>query len=296
MKHSGMKDICNCDVVDMEKLAIFRVNILKWQEILTGNDPHSIYNQIQEIIWDDNVYRTFNEARRISAETNDPSTGLAGTLIDLVDRMFVTHQSMAIRRLIDEHEWRPDRSVYSLPRLLKEIEQNKALFTRENYLCYDGLSFNGKGLTWQEELIYKDRQKKFDILSNTNETDRTREDKLSTNVFSKIKKLLNQAEKIRIYSNKFLAHAADPINRKKIDPLLKDITLQYFEDTYKKLITTGKYLERIVGKLLLTDFPTAQFDQLENWDKPMIISKDKKRLYDYWDKRSRMFDSWGRIS
>ena len=176
-------------MADKESLAIFKVNIIKWQEMLTGNDQHSIYNQIQDIIWNDNVYRTFNEARRISAETNGSSTGLAGTLIELVDRMFVTHQSMAIRMLIDDYEWRPDRSVYSLPRLLKEIEQNKNLFTRENYICYDGLPFDGKNLSWKDELIYKDRQKKFDILSKKNESDRNREDNLSHAVFSEIKNL-----------------------------------------------------------------------------------------------------------
>jgi hypothetical protein len=289
-----IKILCDCDVADKESLALFRASIIKWQEILAGEDQHSIYNQIQDIIWNDNVYRTFNEARRISAETNDSSTGLAGTLIELIDQMFITHQSMAIRRLIDDYEWRPERSVCSLPRLLNEVEHNRSLFTRENYICYDGLPFDGKRLSWRDRLLYDHRQKTFDILSRRNESHRTREDRLSSEIFPEINKQLKKAEKIRVFANKFIAHAADPGNRHKIDPILKDITLQHFEDTYETLVAIGKYFERLFGKLLLTEFPTAKSDQLENWDKPMIISTDKNKLYDYWDERRQMFDSWSR--
>ena len=46
-----MIDICKCDVQDKESIAHFRYNILRWQEILAGKDLHSIYNQIQDLIW-----------------------------------------------------------------------------------------------------------------------------------------------------------------------------------------------------------------------------------------------------
>ena len=201
---------------------------------------------------------------------------------------------MAIRRLIDDSEWRRERSVYSLPRLLSEIEQSKELFTRENYVCYDGLPFEGSNLSWRDKLLYNYRQKTFDILSTEEESGRTRKDTISSAIFPEIKELLRKAELIKTFSNKFLAHAADPANRKKIDPTLKNITLHHFEDTYKTLVTIGKYFERLVCKLLLTEFPTAQFDQIENWDKPLILSSDKKKLYDYWEERGSMFDSWSK--
>ncbi len=55
-------DICECDVEDKQNLALFRIKILEWQNILSGDDVHSIYNQVQDLIWDDTVYRTFNKA------------------------------------------------------------------------------------------------------------------------------------------------------------------------------------------------------------------------------------------
>lgn len=286
-----LKNLCDCDVDDKKSLDLFRIKISNWQEILTGIDRHSIYNQIQDIIWNDNVYRSFNEARRLSEETSDPSTGLAGTLIELIDQMFITHQSMAIRRLIDNSKRRRE---CSLPRLLSEMEQSKELFTRENYVCYDGLPFNGSNLSWRDEHLYNYRQKTFDILSKKEESGRTRKDTISSAIFPEIKELLLKSKSIKTFANKFLAHAADPANRKKMEPTLKNITLQHFEETYKTLVTIGKYFERLVGKLLLTEFPTAQFDQLENWDKPLILSSDKKKLYDYWEERGRMFDSWSK--
>ena len=37
-------DICECDVEDKQNLALFRIKILEWQNILSGDDVHSIYN------------------------------------------------------------------------------------------------------------------------------------------------------------------------------------------------------------------------------------------------------------
>ncbi len=45
-----IRNLCDCDVDDKESLAIFRIKISNWQEILAGTDQHSIYNQIQDII------------------------------------------------------------------------------------------------------------------------------------------------------------------------------------------------------------------------------------------------------
>ena len=75
-----MFDLWRADVQDKETLAIFRTKLLYLQKIFFGkgeeNDVHSIFNQYQELVWNDAVYRTYNEARRISDITNSPKTGL----------------------------------------------------------------------------------------------------------------------------------------------------------------------------------------------------------------------------
>jgi AbiU2 len=289
-----MKNLCECDVEDKESLAVFRNKIRRWCQILTGDDIHSIFNQIQDMVWNDTVYRTFNEARRLSEETNDPSTGLPGTVIELLDLSFLMSQTMAIRRLTDSHEWRPERAVYSLPSLIEEIKESKAFFSRENYVCYDGIPFEGDKLQHPQDLVHSSRHSVFDLLSGTDKDHRNRYDKINEKIFKELQREISKTDLIRAYSNKFVAHAAAPDNRRKIDPELKRLSLQYIEKSYKAIITVGKHLERLTGATLIVELATPQFDQLKSWDKPTITSIDKEKLYSYWKKRGEMFEGWQR--
>lgn len=133
-----MKDTCSCDVKDKELLASFRGKLKHWKTCLSDEkDCHSIYKQLTTLFWEHAIYRTFNEARRLSEETNDPSTGLQGTIIKLLDKNFMDSQATAIRRLTDQR-----KDVVSLRVLTDEIKDNVDLYTRENYVCYDGISFD----------------------------------------------------------------------------------------------------------------------------------------------------------
>ena len=87
MENAPWKDLVDCDVRDKEHLALFRAKLREWKKCLNDlQDPHSIFHQITTLMWDDTVWRTFNEARGLSERTQDPSTGLQNTLIDLIDR------------------------------------------------------------------------------------------------------------------------------------------------------------------------------------------------------------------
>lgn len=88
MDKKAMKDICECDVRDKESLALFRSLMCKWQEVLAGEDRHSIFNQIQDLVWDDAVYRTFNEARRISIENRENGNQLLCTITEVATPQF----------------------------------------------------------------------------------------------------------------------------------------------------------------------------------------------------------------
>ena len=289
-----MKNLCECDVEDKESLAVFRNKMRRWHQTLTGDDIHSIFNQIQDMIWNDTVYRTFNEARLLSEETNDPGTGLPGTIIELLDLSFLVSQTMAIRRLTDSHEWRPERSVYSLPSLVAEIKTSETLFTRENYVCYDGIPFEGEKLQHPQDKVHSSRNSIFDLLSCTDKDHRNRHDKINNKIFKEIQREISKADLIRTYTNKFVAHAAAPDNRRAIDPELKRLSLRFIEDSYKAIITVGKHLERLTGATLIVELAIPQFDQLNSWDKPPITSKDKEKLYFYWEKRAEIFEGWQR--
>jgi hypothetical protein len=298
-----MKDIYFCDVEDKELLASFRDKLKRWNTCLSDEkDCHSIYNQLINLFWDHTVYRTFNEARRLSIKTNDPSTGLQGTIIKLLDENFVASQATAIRRLTDK-----DEKVFSLRRLFDEIKENTHLYTRENYVCYDGTSYcdenpiNESGLD-RERFEADDKRSmrhvRYDFLSEKDEYRRSRGDKISSDVFDRMTKEIKAdfriTEEVKTYVDKWVAHAEAPWTRKKHIKVLDKISLHKLDECYQALIRIGKKVELLIDGFLLCSVPTPQFDQLKNWDKPVIIKKDLGSLHKYWDERVKEIEKWDR--
>jgi hypothetical protein len=295
-----MNDICSCDVKDKELLALFREKLRRWKACLSDQeDYHSIYNQLTTLFWDHAVYRTFNEARRLSIKTNDPSTGLQGTLIDLLDKNFMDSQAIAIRRLTDK-----DNRVFSLRFLIDEIKANTHLYTRENYVCYDGITYcdedpitNRYSVNYQIDLanlLRNKRQEGYDFLSGKCKDRRSRDDKLSLAVFAEIEKDFKITEEVRTYVDKWVAHAEAPWERKKHAHVLDKISLSKFDECYQSLIRIGKKIELLIDEVLLCSVPTPLFDQLKNWDKPVVVTKDIQALREYWGERDKEIEKWAK--
>ena len=287
------QDICGCYVKDKELLACFREKLKRWKTCLSDEkDCHSIYNQFTILFWDHAVYRTFNKALRLSEETNDPSTGLQGTIIQLLDKNYMDSQAIAVRRLTDQH-----KDVVSLRSLIDEIKANISLYTRENYVCYDGISFDkAPGDNHHVRHCRHSRQTRYDYLSGKNKNRRSRDDKLSSAVFAAMKKKIEEdfeiTKEVRIYVNKWVAHSSTPWNRKKYTKVLDDVSLCKLDECYKALIRIGKKIELLIDEFLLCSVATPVFDQLENWDKPVVIPKDLEALRKYWLDRVREIENW----
>ena len=137
-----MTNICDCDVQNKEALAIFRVKRVNWNNWLF-EDSLSISNQIRYMLWKDAIFRTFNEARRMTINRESESLGFNGSLLHLLDEGFLVSQVMAIRRLTDRNFYDPKKGVLSVPRLIDDILSNIDIFTRENYVSYDGSKYEG---------------------------------------------------------------------------------------------------------------------------------------------------------
>jgi hypothetical protein len=295
MQDSKMKDICICDVEDKELLACFRDKLTRWKTCLSDQkDYHSIYNQLTNLFWDHTVFRTFNEARRLSIETNDPSTGLQGTIIDLLDRNFMDSQAIAVRRLTDQR-----KDVVSLRRIIDEIRENANLYTRENYVCYDGISFDEAPDDDHHAKHFRySRQTCYDYLSGKDKDSRSRNDKLSPTVLAKMEEAVTKdfvtTEEVRMYVNKWVAHAAAQDNRGQHVAVLDNISLQKLDECYQALIRIGKKVELLIDEHLLCTVPTPRFDKLKNWDKPIIITQDLKDIEKYWLERCKEIETWAK--
>lgn len=289
------KDICECDVEDKEHLALFREKLSRWKECATGGDVHSVQNQIANLLWDDTVFRTFNEARRLSEETADPSTGLPGTMIELLDKNFMDSQVMAIRRLTDSQYRDPRRVVVSLPTLVAEVKEAVHLYSRENYVCYDGIPY-AEAATDDERVraMVSGRHHDYDRLAGCSSDGRSRHDRVKPTIFNDFAQEQAEFEILKAYANKYLAHAADPANRGRAQEVLDEISLCRFHKCYRALFRIVSVFGLLIDERILCEVPgpPSQGDQLRNWDRPIITGADRDKLYQYWRDREYEIDRW----
>ncbi|MBM4293803.1 MAG: hypothetical protein FJ126_02725 [Deltaproteobacteria bacterium] len=288
-------DIFNCDVHDKKKLALFINKRNEWKRLLLEGSPHSIYNQIVRLLWNDAVFRTFNEARRLTIEHSSPNCGLNGPLLRLLDEGFVASQIMAIRRLTDRNFREPEKAVISLIRVIDDIKKHSNLITRENYLCYDGTSYDEPNFMddppkWTQ---WKTRQSNFDKMSGIPEDMRARSDEIEKSLIKHLEKNLRACDGPRRYANKFIAHASDPQTNPALSEEEKKITLDKLDECYRAILRTASFL----GTVLLYEFslgglPTPQYDHLKNLEKPMVNKENKQKLYNYWRNRNQEVDDW----
>ena len=226
-----------CDVKDRGKIEAFRVKRREWVSWLKSDEPHSIWPQINRMLWDDVLFRTVNDLRKQAIDQPTDGVGFNASVLRLLDAGFVTTQATAIRRLTDKPGGGPKRGVLSLRRLIKEIEDHRGIITREAYVAYDGLPYDpdvprqawiekqirdgtlarasslpttGPGAWDASEIVHKN----FDRLAGIAPEVRSRDDLILPKWFDFLETKLRDCDSIRKYVDKFIAHAADPASRR----------------------------------------------------------------------------------
>lgn len=292
MSTSTLPDICSCDVEDKERLALFRRCREQWYAWLLGEDEHSITRQITRIMWDDAIFRTLNEARRIAAES--PERNFNWDLLSLLDRGFFTAQVMALRRLTDLGFHDPNKEVISLIRLLKDIDSNQDLLTREHYICYDGTPFQRSESESDERSRWREpKNKRFDQLSGTARESRSRKDRVKESIVSKVIKSLEVCDDFRDYANKFIAHAAAPSARRERVREESQIALDKFNQAHRAVIRAASFVGvDILYECNLGHVPVPQYNHLEHLDEPLVLSADYGRLQEFWRRRVKEVEEW----
>jgi hypothetical protein len=237
--------------------------------------------------------------------TNDENNGLNNTL--LAQALFDGHvatQVLAIRRLMDDS----NSDIISLRRLVKDLRRNFALFTRENYVCFDGLPYDyeavlqkemmehlGKGAFWGETSgpgahgTSRMAHEQFDKLAGIDPARRSREDRLSVSLLTKIEGWLDDsgADELAKWSHAYLAHAGGPESRKRIADLM--VTANKITDAIKAF---ARVTEAISAWLLFAGgrtnslMPVAQFNPFEKLDKAIMQADGESDAYKLWHQLS----------
>lgn len=308
-----------CDVENQELLERFRQSKEQWLHQMRGDVVHSVSRQITTMLFDDLCYRVAFQIRKYSVEHRKQSSLNNELIARILDHGWVLMQAFHIRKLFEDAAAIPKRQVISLRRLCKEIADNRDLYTRENFVCDDGLPYNYQPIknnfidkkfkdSKSEGIVYEvpikgpegwgaseRRHIKFDKLSGTSKNNRKRTDRILNQLFDRMINLSDssQFDDILDVANKFLGHAADEFSRKEGKALQPGFSLDRISEIHRQ--TVG--LANFVSATLLMDassafLPTPQYNPFELLDSPAIGATDAGRIHDFWKSRAKEVRTW----
>jgi len=238
------------------------------------------------MIWNEVRFQTLTDIALGNSDSALNNQLLAEALLE----GYVATQVLAVRRLMDDRK----KDVISFRRLVRDIKGNWRLFTRENYVCFDGLPYDyeavqhqvlmeraGRGFFWDEKSGPKAfgtsqmAHEQFDRLTGISAQLRRRDDRLPTSIIAKIEHWLNAsgADDLAKWSHAHLAHAGGPESRKRIEHLT--VTTGKIKDAIRAL---ARAIEAISAYVLYASgrsrslVPVALFDVFENFDHPVMSS------------------------
>jgi hypothetical protein len=305
--------LAQCDILAERRstLESYRAKRRLWLSWISSDEHHAIWTVLSDMVWTDASFKAL-----ASFATGDETNGLNNPL--LAEALFDGHvatQVLAIRRLMDDG----NSDIISLRRLVKDLRRNWSLFTRENYVCLDGLPYDyeavqrkdmlervGKGFFWGETSGPKAygtsrmAHEQFDKLAGIDPAKRSREDRLPPSLLATIEKWLDDsgADELKEWSQAYLAHAGGPESRKRIAAL---------SVTANKITNAVKAMSRVteaVSAYILFDggrsgslMPVAQFNPFERLDKPIMQTGGEDAAYRLWhqlgDERNGYLDGVG---
>lgn len=306
--------IDDCDVENKELLQEFREKRSQWIQWLTGHDVHSIWRQLNyNLFWNHAFFCTVNTLSKRTARDH-PDELVNGYLLSLFDTGFVVSQATTIRRLVDKPGSGDKKSVNSLRRLIQDIKDHRHLVTRENYVSFDGLPYEPEPANQRhiEEMLSKPPEERsgflpttgpeafmssetkhecFDRISEGAKDGPTRTELISSRWFSLLLQHLTPCDDVNTFVHKFIAHAADPENRKELQGRQASITIKSLEACYKALYVVTSF---IYGYLLhegtYLALPVPQLDHLKNIDKPLVAPERIRDAHIAWDSEVGKFE------
>jgi hypothetical protein len=215
----------------------------------------------------------------------------------------VATQVLAIRRLMEDSP----KERLSLRSLVKDFKRHIALFTRENYVCYDGLpndylavrdarferlaargekvvfmwgATEGPEADGASELLHQH----FDKLAGIDSAKRSRDDRLPHRLVTTIERWLDHsgADELVKWGNTYLAHAGGPNERARLGDVR--VTDNKINDAIRVLARAAQAISLLVygGGRSGTVVPVGQYNQFAKLDKPVMQVGDENDAYARW--------------
>ncbi len=298
------------DVVERQKMWRFKVKRAEWLVWLDGDDEHSIWRQLTSLLSDYSLFRTVNELRLQATQCPVEGVGFNEPVMRLLDRGFVATQAMGIRRLLDKR-----KDVISLRRLVDDLEHNLRLMTREVYLAIRRLPYDAAAarVSWEQKMIATGQFEKvkgiategsaawreseraherFDELSETTPTSRSRVDVVSPSRFKELGAKLDGCEDMLMFATKYIAHAADPGSRLDLTDVQTGMTLRRLEACLKVLVQVTEFVSPLLQSDSSVGVAKPQFDVAENLDKSWVAPAQLDDVRGLFGRNCEAIEQW----
>lgn len=263
----------------------------KWIKQMGNPQIHSVWGQLWKMIYSDLNHRTIGFITAL-----DPCCPLNNPMVRrLVTDGWIPLQVLGIRRL-----WSERKDDISVRRIILEMKQNIAVFTRENYLDWSGLQYNIPRFSDEElsrrpvsplpgsafvspdspfmlTIRISQAHEQFDRLSKTSPDNRKPLDHIPKRLFEVLENHVRSSGigKVVNWSHQYVAHAGDPDHPSWQDP---KATWGDIESSQRTLAQVAQIISGMVlnGPFSAMLVPTAQYDRfefLENAIAPETLKK-----------------------
>ena len=294
-------DQCDVEPEARNALQSFRDKRRNWL-VCMETDEHAIWRTISDMVWSDMSFRTI----AMIAEKNSDSPIHNQLLTQSLIAGYFATQVLGVRRVIDT-----TKGTISLFHLLNDIKRSLGLFTRENFICFDGLPYDWQvtevrvrqamtsrlgdklGLwmpssgpdAWHQSMLAHEQ---FDRLTGIKPENRKRDDRLPKKVVTRLESWLAQGdiERMVLWSHVNLAHASMPGSQDRVDLGDEGPTLDKISDAIRAFARVSEAISAILlrhsGRGMLVAI--AQFDQFERLDFP---DGGRPALDEFWEQLSK---------
>jgi hypothetical protein len=292
-------DQCDVPIGRRDALLRFRERRRVWLSWLHTDKHHAIWPTLHTMVWTDVAFKALT-----AFAVGDDENALNNPLVaEALVTGHVAAQVLAIRRLVED----TPKERLSLRSLVKDLRRHVGLFTRENYVCYDGLPYDylavrdaqferlsargekvvfmwgateGPEADGASELLHQH----FDKLAGIDPAKRDREDRLPHRLVTTIERWLDHsgADELVKWANTYLAHAGGPNERARLGDVR--VTDNKINDAIKALARAAQAVSLFVygGGRSGTVVPVAQYNQFAKLNKPVMQVGDENEAYARW--------------
>lgn len=256
------------------------------------DSANGLQNIVESIAWNDSIYRTFNEGLRL-VQSELKKKRLPNSLIEYIHHAHIAYVIISLRKLYDDKK-EGRRAVNSLRTVTQRIVDNAHLFTRENFVTFDGLPYNSQDARdWRIEAMVENRHFQFDSFSGVKKmSSRRNTDRLDVKIPEYLHLHTRLRTEIESFANKFLAHSSSLKNRPNELLTFQNLSLLRIQAQCKNVIWCTQQVARFLSAPFLSVVPTPQFDVLMNWENGLFDDNIKKKLSNYWEVRMRWWQKW----